>query len=146
MKSQFGYHLLKLEEIQAGEAKPFESVRAELDSQYRQERAADLFGERQEEMAGALEKGDTDIDKIAKDLGLTRGSIAEFLRGGGAEPLGSSVGPAADRVQRRHVEPGQDRRPGRAGRRSPGAGEGHRRITRPRSNRWRRFTKKSWRC
>ena len=35
VKSQFGYHLIQLEEIQAGEAKPFEAVRAELDSQYR---------------------------------------------------------------------------------------------------------------
>ena len=91
MKSQFGYHILKLEEIQAGEAKPFADVRAELDSQYRQERAADLFGERQEQMSARLEKGTSDIDKVAEDLSLTRGSIAEFLRGGGAEPLGSSV-------------------------------------------------------
>jgi peptidyl-prolyl cis-trans isomerase D len=91
VKSQFGYHILKLEEIQAGEAKPFAEVRGELDSQYRQERAADLFGERQEQMAARLEKGATDIDKLAEELGLTRGSIPEFFRGGGAEPLGSSV-------------------------------------------------------
>ena len=91
VKSQFGYHLIKLEEIQAGEAKPFEAVRAELDSQYRQEHAADLFGERQEQISATLEKGEKDIDKLARNLGLTRGSIAEFLRGGGAEPLGSGV-------------------------------------------------------
>jgi len=91
VKSQFGYHILKLEEIQAGEAKPFDAVRAELDSQYRQEHAADQFGERQELMSARIEKGSTDIDAIAKELGLTRGSVAEFLRGGGAEPLGSSV-------------------------------------------------------
>jgi peptidyl-prolyl cis-trans isomerase D len=91
VKSQFGFHILKLEEIQAGEAKPFAEVRAELDSQYRKDRAAELFGERQDQMSELLEKGVTDLDKIAQDLGLTRGSIAEFLRGGGAEPLGSSV-------------------------------------------------------
>jgi peptidyl-prolyl cis-trans isomerase D len=91
VKSQFGYHILKLEQIEAGEAKPFEQVRAELDSQYRQERSADLFGERQEELSKRLDKGATDIDKLAQDLGLTRGSVPEFLRGGGAEPLGSSV-------------------------------------------------------
>jgi len=66
-------------------------VRAELDSQYRQDRSADLFGERQEELSARIEKGSTDIDKLAQDLGMTRGSIPEFLRGGGAEPLGSSV-------------------------------------------------------
>ena len=91
VKSQFGYHLIKLEEIQAGEAKPFEAVRAELDAQYRQDRAAELFSERQDQIGAMLEKGETDLDKIAKDLGLTRGSIAEFLRGGGAEPLGSNA-------------------------------------------------------
>jgi peptidyl-prolyl cis-trans isomerase D len=90
VKSQFGYHLIKLEEIQAGEAKPFDEVRAELDSQYRQDHAQDLFGEREEQIAAMLEKGETDLDKIAQSLGLTRGSIAQFLRGGGAEPLGSS--------------------------------------------------------
>jgi len=91
VKSQFGYHILKLEQIQAGEAKPFADVRTELDSQYRQDRAAELFGERQETLAARLEKGATDIDQLAKDLEMTRGSVPEFLRGGGAEPLGSSV-------------------------------------------------------
>jgi peptidyl-prolyl cis-trans isomerase D len=91
VKSQFGYHILKLEEIQSGIAKPFAEVRAELDSQYRQDRAADLFGERQEQMSERIEKGATDLDHLAQELGLTRGSIPEFLRGGGAEPLGSSV-------------------------------------------------------
>jgi peptidyl-prolyl cis-trans isomerase D len=90
VKSQFGYHLIKLEEIQAGEAKPFEAVRSELDAQYRQDKSAELFGERQDQIGALLEKGEDDLDKIAKDLNLTRGSIAEFLRGGGAEPLGSS--------------------------------------------------------
>jgi peptidyl-prolyl cis-trans isomerase D len=91
VKSQFGYHILKLEQVQAGEAKPFADVRAELDSQYRQDQAAELFGQRQEELAQRIEKGATDIDSLAKELGMTRGSIPEFLRGGGAEPLGSSV-------------------------------------------------------
>jgi peptidyl-prolyl cis-trans isomerase D len=91
VKSQFGYHLIKLEEIQAGEAKSFESVRVELDAQYREEQAGALFGSRQDDMEQVLEKGESDLDKVASQLGLTRGSIAEFPRGGGAEPLGSSA-------------------------------------------------------
>ncbi|HEV7606121.1 MAG TPA: SurA N-terminal domain-containing protein [Steroidobacteraceae bacterium] len=91
VKSQFGYHILKLEQIQVGEAKPFADVRAELDSQYRQERATDLFSARQDDMSERLQKGVSDLDKLAQDLGLTRGFIPTFLRGGGAEPLGSSV-------------------------------------------------------
>jgi peptidyl-prolyl cis-trans isomerase D len=89
VKSQFGYHILKLEEIQATQAQPFSEVRAELDSQYRQDKAAELFGERQDQIQAALEKGVTDLDKLATDLGLTLGTVEKFLRGGGGEPLGS---------------------------------------------------------
>ena len=91
VKSQFGYHLIKLEEIEPGQQKPFADVRAELDSQYRQEHAAELFGDRQEQMSALIEKGEKDLDKVAKQLSLTRGSIPTFLRGGGAEPLGSGT-------------------------------------------------------
>jgi peptidyl-prolyl cis-trans isomerase D len=90
VKATEGYHIIKLERIEEGKAKPFEEVRAEIDSQYRRDKAADLFGERQDQIAAMLEKGETDLDKIAQSLGLTRGSIPQFLRGGGAEPLGSS--------------------------------------------------------
>jgi len=91
VKSQFGYHLIKLEEIQGGSVKPFEEVRGELDSQYRTAHAADEFGNRQEEIERSLESGESDLDKLAQANGLTRGSIAQFNRGGGAEPLGSSA-------------------------------------------------------
>jgi peptidyl-prolyl cis-trans isomerase D len=90
VKSQFGYHILKLEEIQPAEGKPFEAVRAEIDSQYRIDRANELFGDRQEAIAERLEKGESDLDKLAQSFELARGAVPEFLRGGGAEPLGSS--------------------------------------------------------
>jgi peptidyl-prolyl cis-trans isomerase D len=89
VKSQYGYHILKLEEIQPVQERPFAEVRAELDSQYRQDKAAELFGERQDQIQAQIEKGATDLDQVAKELGLTRGSVPQFLRGGGGEPLGS---------------------------------------------------------
>jgi peptidyl-prolyl cis-trans isomerase D len=91
VKSDYGYLIIRLDEIRPSEVKPFEAVRAELDSQYRTDRAAQLFGERQDAISASLDKGDTDLDKIAQTLGLTRGSIAEFRRGGGGEPLGSGA-------------------------------------------------------
>jgi peptidyl-prolyl cis-trans isomerase D len=89
VKSQFGYHILKLEEIQAQEVRPFEEVRAELDAQYRTMKSADLFGEREEQITTLLSKGNNEIDAIARDLGLARGTVEQFVRGGGGEPLGS---------------------------------------------------------
>lgn len=91
VKSDYGYLIIKLEAIRPAEVKPFEAVRAELDSQYRSDRAAELFGERQDAISAALGKGETDLDKIAQSLGLTRGSIEQFRRGGGGEPLGSGA-------------------------------------------------------
>lgn len=90
VKSQFGYHILKLEEIQAAEVKPYEAVHAELDSQFRSDGAAQIFSEREDAINEAIEKGDADLDKLATTLGLTRGTIPEFRRGGGGDPLGSS--------------------------------------------------------
>src|SRR5690606_19440556 len=74
VKSQFGYHILKLEEIQAEQARPFEEVRAELDAEYRTGRSADLFGDREEQINTLLSRGENDLDKIANELGLARGS------------------------------------------------------------------------
>ncbi len=91
VKTQYGYHILKLEDIQAAEVKPYEAVHAELDSQFRTDGAAQLFGEREDAINDAIEKGEADLDKLAQSLGLTRGTVAEFRRGGGGEPLGSSV-------------------------------------------------------
>jgi peptidyl-prolyl cis-trans isomerase D len=89
VKSQYGFHIIKLEAIQPEEERPFAEVRAELDSQYRQDKAAELFGERQDQIQAQIDKGATDIDQVAKELGLARGSVPQFLRGGGGEPLGS---------------------------------------------------------
>ena len=146
VKSQFGYHILKLEEIQAGEAKPFDAVRAELDSQYRQDRAADLFGERQELMSARIEKGATDIDTIAKDLGLDARLDRRIPARGRRGTARFERRPAADCVQRRHAQPGQDRRPGRAWRRSPGPGEGHGAPQGRGQTPRRPFMKRSWSC
>src|SRR5262245_39945151 len=60
-----------------------------MDSQSRQDRAPGLFGERQDQIQAQLEKGASDLDQVAKDLALTRGSVQQCLRGGGGEPLGS---------------------------------------------------------
>ena len=90
VKSQFGYHIIELEEIQPPEVKPFEEVRGELESQLRQQAADDQFGEKQEQITDRIEHGETDLGKLAQEFGLTRGSIPQFLKGGGAQPLGSS--------------------------------------------------------
>ena len=43
VKSEFGYHVIKLEQIQPGHVKTFEEAHAELEADYRKERAQNIF-------------------------------------------------------------------------------------------------------
>ncbi|NJM35853.1 MAG: hypothetical protein HC850_15470, partial [Rhodomicrobium sp.] len=57
VKTEFGYHVIKLEEVQAERGKTFADARAEIDARLRDQQAADLFGDRQEAIQQALEDG-----------------------------------------------------------------------------------------
>ena len=56
VKTQFGYHIIKLEGVQASATKTFEQARGELEAEYRRDQAADAFGDRQEQLQSAAEK------------------------------------------------------------------------------------------
>jgi peptidyl-prolyl cis-trans isomerase D len=90
VKTRFGYHVIRLDGIQAGRAKSFEDARAELDAQFRSEQAAVLFGDRGEDLAAAVAAPGADFDSLVKQFGLTTGEVAEFVRGAGGVPLGSA--------------------------------------------------------
>lgn len=90
VKSEFGFHVVRLEVIQAGRNKGFEEVRADLDSEFRRSRIADLFGEKQDAVQQRLEKPNPDLAAIAKDLGLKPGESETFSRGTGSLELPAS--------------------------------------------------------
>ncbi|MEZ5473808.1 MAG: peptidyl-prolyl cis-trans isomerase [Steroidobacteraceae bacterium] len=88
VRTQFGYHIIRLDGIQPGKTKSFEEARPELEARYRNERAAELFGDRQEELQRKLEQPTARFDDIVKEFGLVRGEVANFERGVGGQPLG----------------------------------------------------------
>ncbi|MFM7396015.1 MAG: peptidyl-prolyl cis-trans isomerase [Gammaproteobacteria bacterium] len=90
VKTEFGFHVVRLEGVQAGRNKTFEEVRADLDSEFRRGRIADLFGEKQDAVQQRLEKSGADLAAIAKELGLKLGESATFLRGTGSAELPAS--------------------------------------------------------
>ena len=51
VKSDFGYHVLKLDEVEAGHVKTFEEARAEVESDYRKERAQNIFYDESQKLA-----------------------------------------------------------------------------------------------
>ena len=83
VKSEFGYHVIRLEGIEAGRSKSYDEVKAELDTEFRRDRAADLFGEKQEQAQRRIEQSGADLATIAKELGLTLSELPVYTRGVG---------------------------------------------------------------
>ena len=90
VKTQFGYHILRLDEVQAGKSKSFEEARAELEARLRRDRATDRFGEIQEQLQSRVAEPGADLGALAQEYGLQSGDIASFLKGQGAPPLGAA--------------------------------------------------------
>jgi peptidyl-prolyl cis-trans isomerase D len=88
VKTQFGYHIIRLDEIQPGKAKSLEEARPELEAEVRRNRATDRFGEIQEQLQGKLGDPGADLAALARQYGLQQGDVPQFAKGAGAAPLG----------------------------------------------------------
>jgi peptidyl-prolyl cis-trans isomerase D len=86
VKTQFGYHLLKVDGIEDASVKTFEQSKADLEVQYRRNEAERQFNDLQDQLADAALQNATDIDAVARKAGLTVMVIEHFSRsdGGGA--------------------------------------------------------------
>jgi peptidyl-prolyl cis-trans isomerase D len=90
VKTQFGYHIIRLDEVQPGKTKTFDEARPELESDLRRDRATDRFGEVQEQLQSKLEQPGADLTALAKEFNLQTGTVQQFLRGTGGAPLGAA--------------------------------------------------------
>jgi peptidyl-prolyl cis-trans isomerase D len=86
VKTQFGYHLLKVDGIQDASVKTFEQSKSDLEVQYRRNEAERQFNDLQDQLADAALQNATDIDAVARKAGLPVVTIDHFSRsnGGGA--------------------------------------------------------------
>ncbi len=90
VKTQFGYHVLKLEGIQPASTKTFEQAKADLESEYRRSEAERLFNAAQDQLADAALQNGTDLAAVAKKAGLTVQSVTGFSRASGGGALGAN--------------------------------------------------------
>ena len=91
VRTQFGYHLIQLEEVKAGQAKTLESARAEIEADYRRQRASEVYGDRLEQLQQGIEDGSVrDIAGLASRFHMSTGEVANFTRSGAA-PLGGGA-------------------------------------------------------
>jgi peptidyl-prolyl cis-trans isomerase D len=91
VKTQYGYHIIKVSEKRAASTKSLDEVRAQIEDQLKWERAQAEAQRIADDVAGKL-KTPADFDTVAKGRGLTVGESGLFTR---EEPIGGlGVAPA----------------------------------------------------
>ncbi|MEZ5458667.1 MAG: peptidyl-prolyl cis-trans isomerase [Steroidobacteraceae bacterium] len=90
VKTEFGFHIIRLDGIQPSKVQSFEEARLQLEDTVRRDKVADLFGEKQEQVERKLESPGADLAAIAAEVGLTLGEVPQYLRGAGGAPLGAN--------------------------------------------------------
>jgi peptidyl-prolyl cis-trans isomerase D len=90
VKTQFGYHILKLDGIQPATQKTFEQSRSDLEAEYRRNEAERQFNALQDSLADAALQNGTDLEVVARKTGLAVQRIAAFSRSSGGGALGNA--------------------------------------------------------
>ncbi|MBM4233968.1 MAG: hypothetical protein FJ160_07280 [Gammaproteobacteria bacterium] len=85
VKTEFGYHVIKVDEIQAASVRSLDAVRDTLREQITQERAAQLVADLGDQVEQRIGRAGGDLASIAKDFNLSRRSIENFTRAGSTE-------------------------------------------------------------
>jgi peptidyl-prolyl cis-trans isomerase D len=88
IKTQFGYHIIRLEDAEGGQVKSFDEVRAELEKDYRREQAQTQFYDRSQKLADDSFASLTELASAAKNAGIEVKKASGFTRQGGA-PFGN---------------------------------------------------------
>jgi peptidyl-prolyl cis-trans isomerase D len=91
VKTQFGYHILKLDGIQPVAVKTFDQAKVDLEAEYRRSEAERLFSNAQDQLADAALQNTTDIDVVARKAGLAVHDIPNFSRTDGGGDLGKAA-------------------------------------------------------
>jgi peptidyl-prolyl cis-trans isomerase D len=96
VKTKYGYHIIKLDGIEAAHVRTLAEARSEIEAQIRKDRAAEHFGDVQEKLQQRLEQPGASFDTLVKDFNLQTGDVPDYERGKGGGTLNST--PELDQV------------------------------------------------
>jgi peptidyl-prolyl cis-trans isomerase D len=85
VKSQFGYHVIRLEDIEAGHLRTFDEVRPELEAEYRKDRSQNGFYDASQKLADLSFSALTELDSVSKALNTPVKTVSGFTREGGGD-------------------------------------------------------------
>jgi len=83
VRSEFGYHIIKLEEIKEGGGKSFESVKGDVESNVKKQKADKLYADKLEKLANLAFEIPDNLDAVKEELDLTIKSTPFMPRRGG---------------------------------------------------------------
>jgi len=87
VETEFGYHLIQLEEIRDNEYPDFASVREGIEQRLRREQAELVYAERLRELDNLAFEHPNGLDAIVEQLGLERQTVEGVTRTEGAAPF-----------------------------------------------------------
>jgi len=87
IKTQFGYHLIKLTGIKAAEGKSFADAKSDVERLYRRKKAEDIFYDKADKLADISYENPDSLDATAEALGLDINTVPEFTRNGGNDGI-----------------------------------------------------------
>jgi peptidyl-prolyl cis-trans isomerase D len=85
VKTEFGWHVIKLESASPEVTKSFEEVRAELEPEFRRNQVEKAFGDAQEELDAVAFESQGDIGAVAAKMNLPVKRSERYTRAGSAE-------------------------------------------------------------
>ena len=88
VKTQYGYHVIRLDGIQPGRTKTLAEARPQLQAQLQQGAASNRFGDIEDQLQNGLQSPGASLAGLAKQFNLTTGQVPQFVRDLGGAPLG----------------------------------------------------------
>jgi peptidyl-prolyl cis-trans isomerase D len=88
--TKYGYQIIRLDEVVPAKGKTFEEARTDVLDQIKHDRAADKFGDMQEQIQQKIDQSGQTLELLAKEFGLTLGNVPVYLKGVGGGDLGSA--------------------------------------------------------
>jgi peptidyl-prolyl cis-trans isomerase D len=90
VKTQYGYHIIRLDGIQPGRTKTLAEVRPQIEAQLKKSEATNHFGDIEDSLQDRLQDPGASLASLAKEFNLTTGEVPQFLKGAGGAPLGQA--------------------------------------------------------
>ena len=87
VETDFGYHIIRLDEIKAGDIRTFEEIREELAGTFQTQRAQNLFYDRASELADRAFDAFDELATVALEMDLPLQTFAGFTRNGSNSPF-----------------------------------------------------------